>query len=179
MNFINFTLRNLSLILLFTFSFTTLFAQEEIKESIDPLAPFSRLIGGEWHLDGSFQVFEWGVGKLSVRSRGYFIIDGKPKLVSEGSWIWHPGEQKIKGYFTAIEMPVLFIDYTTTFQENKMVNTLLSYSALGIPDGYNYREIWEFTDDDHFTWTLFGMTKDGEQKMMGGNYSRKNVMIEK
>jgi len=165
------------LVLLLSYSFTTLYAQENKNVSIDSLSLFSCLIGGEWHLEGTYQVFEWGVGKMSVKSCSYFMIDGKPKLVSEGLWFWHPGEKKLKGYFTAIEMPVMFFDYTTTFQGNKMVNELKSYSPQGTVD--NYIETWEFTDDDHYVWTLFNKTPEGEKKVMGGNYSRKYVSKEK
>jgi hypothetical protein len=152
-------------------SSTTLLAQETKNISIDSLKQFSRLIGGEWHLDNSYQIFEWGVGKTSVKSKSYFILNGKAKLVSEGIWVWHLGEKKIKGYFTAIEMPVVFFDYTTSFKKNQMVNELISYSPEGKPE--IYFETWEFTDDDHFVWTLFSKTDDGEKKIMGGNYVRK------
>ena len=156
---------------LFVCSPVGLLAQVTNNNPIDSLSQFSRLIGGEWHLDGSYQVFEWGVGKRSVKSRSYFIIDGKSKLVSEGIWVWHPGEKKLKGYFTAIEMPVVFFDYTTSFKGNIMMNELISYSLQGNPE--IYFETWEFTDDDHFVWTLFSKTIDGDKKIMGGNYERK------
>jgi hypothetical protein len=73
--------------------------------SSDPLAPFERLVGGQWYLDeGSHQEFEWGVGRQSVKARSYFVIDGERRLVSEGTWYWHQGEKQIKGALTAIEM---------------------------------------------------------------------------
>ena len=43
----------------------------------DPLAPFERLMGGQWHRQGSYQEFEWGVARQSLKSRSYFIVDGK------------------------------------------------------------------------------------------------------
>ena len=36
------------------------------EQSENPLAPFERLIGGQWHIEGSYQEFEWGLGKQSV-----------------------------------------------------------------------------------------------------------------
>ncbi len=164
-----FTCAIFALALLFL-SVARLIAQENTAVSSDPLQPFSRLIDGEWHTEGSYQVFEWGVGKKSVKSRSYFKIDGKPKLVSEGLWFWHPGEKRLKGYFTAIEMPVVFFDYTTKFEENKMVNELKSYSPKGKEE--NYLEIWEFTDDNHYVWTLFSITPEGQTKVMGATYTR-------
>jgi hypothetical protein len=137
----------------------------------NPLAPFERLIGGEWHLEGSYQEFEWGVGQRSVKARSYFMVDDSPKLVSEGIWFWHPGEKEIKGVFTAIDMPVTFFDYTTRFEDEKMVNDLRSYGS----DGYEtvYVESWDFTDDTHFVWKLQSKTPDGLKEEMGGTYSRK------
>lgn len=137
----------------------------------NPLAPFERLMGGQWHLEGSYQEFEWGVGRRSVRARSYFLVDGQPKLVAEGLWFWHPGEKQIKGVFTAIDMPVVFFDYTTSFEGNKMVNDLHSYSAKGAETAYV--ETWEFTDDTHFVWKLMKKTPEGLSEEMSGTYSKK------
>ncbi|MCE2613671.1 hypothetical protein LVD13_11870 [Flavobacteriaceae bacterium D16] len=155
-------------ILFFTTSLSGQYKENITKEF---LSDFSRLIGGEWHLGNSYQVFEWGVGKLSVKSSNYFITDGIPELVSEGLWIWHPGEKQIKGYFTAVNMPADFFEYTTFFQENTMINRLTTYSSNDRPK--NYTEIWEFKDDKTFKWTLF-QKKDGkDQLIMEGTYQRK------
>ena len=55
-------------------------AQEASSQDTDsPLAPFERLIGGQWHLGESFQEFEWGVGKQSVKVRSFFLVDGSPQ----------------------------------------------------------------------------------------------------
>lgn len=136
----------------------------------DPMAPFARLIGGQWHLEGSYQEFEWGVGKRSVKARGYFVVDGEPRLVSEGIWFWHPGEQQIKGFFTAIDMPVTFFDHTTRFEDNRMVSTLHAYAPGGKKTVFE--ETWEFTDESHFEWKLTSETPDGLQQQMSGTYTR-------
>jgi len=134
------------------------------------LAPFERLIGGQWHLEGSYQEFEWGIGRQSVKSRSYFIVEGTPTLVSEGIWFWHPGEKQIKGVFTAIQMPVVFFDYTTRFEENKMVNDLRSYGLEGNETAYV--ETWQFTDDTHYVWRLLSKTPEGLKEEMSGTYTR-------
>ncbi len=148
----------------------TLSAQETNEIAQDSLSQFSRLIGGEWHMGDSYEVFEWGVGRMSVKSKGYFVIDGEAKLVAEGIWVWHPGEKKLKGYFTAIDMPVAFFDYTTSFDDNKMENELKAYTSQGMEQ--NYIETREFIDNDHYIWTLYEMTSEGKTKIMGGNYER-------
>lgn len=137
----------------------------------DTLANFERLIGGQWHLEDSYQEFEWGVGRRSVKARSYFVIEGRPKLVSEGIWFWHPGEGKIKGLFTAIDMPVELFEYTTRFEGNSMVSDLVAYPADG--EALRYTEKWVFVDDAKFEWTLFVNTPQGPKKEMGGTYSRK------
>lgn len=137
----------------------------------NPITGFERLIGGQWHLEGSYQEFEWGVGRRSVVSRSYFVIEGQPKLVSEGIWYWHPERQKIEGIFTAIDMPVEVFEYTTHFEGNSMVSELAAYTADGSKT--MYKEVWEFLDDAHFAWTLFAKTPEGFQEEMSGTYSRK------
>lgn len=137
----------------------------------NPLAPFERVIGGQWHLEGSYQEFEWGIGQRSVKARSYLIVEGKPQLVSEGIWFWHPGEKQIKGAFTAINMPVVFFDYTTRFEKNKMVNDLRSYGSTGVES--HYVETWEFTDDTNYVWKLSTRTDDGLQEVMVGTFTKK------
>ena len=137
----------------------------------NPLAPFQRLVGAQWHLGGSYQEFEWGVGGRSVRSRSYSVVGGEAQSVSEGSWFWHPGEKVLKGYFTAVEMPAEFFDYTTTFEGEKMVNDLRAYDAFGNQEAFV--ETWEFIDEDRYLWKLFQKTPDGLAEIMSGTYSRK------
>ena len=136
--------------LLILISSVNCIAQQTQSPDTDPLSDFSQLIGGEWHLDNSFQTFEWGVGKLSVKAKSYFIVDGQAKLVSEGAWFWHPELKVIKGYFTAIDMPYSVFEYTTTFEGKKMINVLTTYSSTGASDTY-----------------------EEKSKIMEGNYSRK------
>jgi hypothetical protein len=145
---------------------------EGTRSAADPLAPFEALIGGQWHLDDSYQVFEWGVGRRSVKSRSYLVLEGSPKLVAEGFWYWHPKERQIRGAFTAIEMPAVYFEYTTRFEDGVMVNDLRSYDADGVETAYV--ETWELTDSDHYRWTLFTETPDGLQEVMAGTFDRRN-----
>ena len=68
-------------------------AEQEI-----PLAPFTRLVGGTWHMDDSKHEFFWQVGRKAIGNRSYFMVDGEYQLVSEGAWYWHPGEGVLRGY---------------------------------------------------------------------------------
>lgn len=138
--------------------------------SANPLQPFERLIGGQWHLGESYQELEWGVGRQSVRARSYFVVAGEAKLVSEGIWYWHPGEQQIKGLFTAIDMPVSLFDYITRFEGDTMVNDLRAYGTSGKETVF--AETWKFTDDNHFEWTLTSVLADGSEAVMSDTYTR-------
>lgn len=137
----------------------------------DPLAGFDKLIGGSWHLEGSYLELEWGVGRRSVKSRSYFVIDGEPRLVSEGLWFWHPGEQAIKGFFTAVDMPVVLFDFTTRFEDNRIVSDLSAYDARG--NETSYVETWELVDEMHLLWRLVEDTPGGVVERMSGTYSRR------
>ena len=136
----------------------------------NPLQPFERLVGGQWHLGDSYQEFEWGVAQKSVKARSYFIIDGEAQLVSEGVWYWHPGKNTIEGRFTAIGMPVELFDYTTRFEGDTMVSDLRAYAASGKETVFE--ETWTFIDDTHFEWALMSKLADGTQPAMSGTYSR-------
>lgn len=139
-------------------------------EEANPLAPFERLIGHEWHLEGSVQVLDWGAGKQSVVARSYFEVDGERRLVSEGLWYWHPGDEQIRGVFTAIMMPVSLFEYTTRFEGDTMINDLVTFTPEGKRE--EHRETWVIADDS-YEWTLFAKTDDGEKKSMGGTFVRK------
>ncbi len=138
----------------------------------NPLAKFERLIGGQWHLEESYQEFEWGAGKRSVKAKSYFLVEGKPKLVSEGIWFWHPGAKEVRGIFTAVGMPVELFEYTTHLKSDSIVSDLAAYSSQGLKTVYT--ESWQFSDDAHFEWTLFVETPNGPQKEMWGTYTRKD-----
>jgi hypothetical protein len=156
---------------LLTFSWAPTQAEQGESSIASPLARFEPLIGGQWHLGDSYQEFEWGVGRLSVKARSYFIVDGRARLASEGIWFWQPAERTIKGVFTAIEMPVELFEYSTRFEGTDMISDLVTYSGNG--DKTEYMERWVFLDDTHFEWTLYSVTTDGPRKEMGGIYSRK------
>jgi hypothetical protein len=146
--------------------------QENLDVEIEsnPLSGFEPLIGGEWYQDGGYQTFEWGVGKKSVITEIYFIMDGEAQKVSEGVWFWHPGEQQIKGYFTAINMPVEFFDYTTRFTEEGLESDLSAYDSSG--DRTRYTEAWIIEDEDQISWILYSLDGDEKTQVMQGGLRR-------
>lgn len=138
--------------------------------SADPLVPFEPLIGGRWHLEGSYLELSWGLGRRSVRGRNYFVVDGEAKLVGEGLWFWHPGEGRIRGVFTAIDMPVALFDYTTRFEQDRMVSDLRTYDAAG--NESVYVETWDLGAEGKLGWKLLQETPEGLRQVMGGTYER-------
>jgi len=156
--------------LLIAFAAFSLGSAADANSQPNPLQPFERLIGGEWHLENTYQEFEWGVGRRSVKARSYFIVDGETKLVSEGAWYWHPGLQQIKGVFTAIDMPVVVFDYTTRFEGDTMRNDLKAYAENG--NETVFEETWQFVDDSQLEWKLTSVLDDGTKAVMSGTYIR-------
>ena len=86
-------------------------------------------------------------------------------------WYWHPEERRIKGIFTATEMPVVFFEYTARFEDHSLLCELVAYDAEGGRSMYTER--WEFVDESHFEWVLLVDTPEGSKEEMSGTYSRK------
>ena len=140
-------------------------------ETANPLDPFQVLVGGQWHIEGSYQVFEWGPGRSSVNSRSYIMVNGNPHVTSQGFWYWHPGEQQIKGVFTAVGMPDILFEYSTLFLDNRMMNDLRTYDIKGNME--RYVETWMFTSEDSYTWKLEKPVEDGLKPVMEGVFIRR------
>jgi hypothetical protein len=109
--------------------------------------------------------------ELSVRSRSYFVTDGRLRLVGEGSWYWHPGEAAVKGVFAAIDMPVAFHEHTTRVEHNAIVHDLRAYDTVGEPT--DYRETRELTSLSECAWTVLRPWPDGHERVIGGTYVRR------
>ncbi len=135
-----------------------------------PLAAFDRLVGGRWYFGDTYQVFEWGVGKRALRATAYFPSPEGPKLTSEGLWYFHPESDEIRGIFVSIEMGLDLFEYVTTFEGDTMTSRLSVHGPKGREE---YIETLEFTDADHYVWSLWRDTTDGRDKVMEGSYERR------
>ena len=142
------------------------------QEAHPRLAAFERMIGGRWYLgEGSYHTFAWGVGKQSVVATSYFVTPNEEKRVSELTYLYHPGEDAVKGYGVAIDMGVDLFEYTVYFQGDTIAFDLKAYgSAIGESP---LRETWVFTDEDHYVWTLFEQAAGDWTRSMGGTYERR------
>ena len=131
------------------------------------LAAFAELVVGEWKAADSRHVLEWGVGQTAIRSRGYFMIAGEWKLVSEGLWYADPAGEGVRGIVVATDMPVTLFEYHSRVRDQTVVHDLLSHGE----QGGRYVETWEFALEG-YRWTL-QQERDGLlAKIMGGKYVR-------
>jgi len=131
------------------------------------LGEFGVLVVGEWEAEDSRQVFEWGVGQRTIRSRSYHKSEEGWTLVGEGMWYWDPAEEAIRGVAVAIGMPVELFEYRSQVKDGEIVHDLVAQG----PMGGNYAERWAFTDNE-YRWSL-EVNKDGKpEPIMAGSYRR-------
>lgn len=135
-----------------------------------PLAPFERLVGGEWRSGGTVQVFEWGPGRSSVVARGYDVDAERRTPVSIGVWYWHPANGRIEGRATAVNMPVALFEYATRFEGDVMRSDLVTYGADG--ESGVFVETWEFTGRDVYEWRLLLPRPDRTEVVMSATFER-------
>lgn len=138
----------------------------ETETQPHPLAGFERLMGGRWQLDNSYQTFEWGVGEMSVVSRSFVQTQSGDKLVSEGVWYVHPGDQVIRGVFTAIDMGIQLFEYETRFEGDEIISKLVTWDDN--QQRGEWEERWTFTDKRHYIWELYELVDDGRKNVMRG-----------
>lgn len=140
----------------------------------DPhLAPMARLIGGTWHLgEDSYHEFAWGVGGRSITSTSYFVVEGTPKKVSETTFLYHPGQERVVGHGVAIDMGIDFFGYDVSFAGDTIT---LELEAHGPAAGTEpQRETWIFPDNDHYEWTLYAQDESGQWvRRFGGTFERR------
>ena len=134
----------------------------------NPLAPFARLVGGEWHIGPYRHVYEWGIGRRTVVARTY---DEQGQLASEARWVYHPGEQVIRGY--SVDAGGSPFEMTTRFEGEELHNRLKTFGADGKVTEWSAR--WVFTGDDRYDWTLHVETEDGPKQTMAASATRKRA----
>ncbi|NNE66602.1 MAG: hypothetical protein HKN33_08545 [Pyrinomonadaceae bacterium] len=127
--------------------------------------------GGKWSDGATMQEFEWGLDRMSVKSRSYAVSEGEHRLVSEGVWFWHPGKKVIKGHFFAVEMPFSFIESEAEFDGSRLIHRLSTYSGDKKP--VEYVEVIEEASGGSYSWKLFsGRTPIGKA-MMTADFRKK------
>ena len=141
---------------------------EEAAEP-NPLAPFARLVGGEWHIGPLRHVYEWGIGRRTIHARSYYQAGA---LASEARWFFHPGEKVIRGY--SVDAKGTFLaEMTTRFEGDTLVNELRVIGADGAESTHTGK--WVFTDDDRYDWTLWAETPEGPKQTMAASAERRTA----
>lgn len=109
------------------------------KDLENPLLQFSPLIGGEWDINDSFQTFEWGIGKKSVRSRKFIASPGGGYTSFETVWVWHPQRQLIIGSEITSDASIDFIEHEAYFKGDTLISNISSY-LKGQKEAERYQE---------------------------------------
>ncbi len=136
------------------------------------LAPFERLVGGHWYMGpDSYHSFSWGVGRQSLRATSFVVTPDSTKRVSELTFMYHPGEDAVKGYGVAIDMGLDFFESTVHFRGDTLAFDLYAYGPAA--EDPPLRETWVFTDPDHYTWTLMKPSGGGWETIMDGLFERR------
>src|SRR5690606_5306069 len=113
--------------------------------------------------------FSWQVPDSLLVSKSV-----SPGGESFGYWYWHPGEHKVKMIALGKALNgVSLAEYTEVKREgDTMICALLTHDDSGTQ---RYREEWRFTDNDHYDWTLYALSEDGEQQVMQASFERRTV----
>jgi hypothetical protein len=135
------------------------------------LAPFERLVGGEWRSGNTVQVYEWGPGRSSVIARSYSVDADRRVPVSVGLWYWHPANGMIEGRASAVDMPVALFEYETRFEGDMMRSEVVTYDADG--ESGVFVETWEFTGEDTYEWRLLTPRPDRTEVVMSATFKRR------
>ena len=118
----------------------------------NPLEGFTWLIGKEWKSGNTIQTFDWGIDRLTVKSKSYRKNGTEKTLVAEGHWFWHPEEKKIRGFFTATGMPFYMIESEAEIRGKSIIHSLKTYSK-GAGAQY-WVEVFE-SKSSSYEWKLF------------------------
>ncbi len=136
----------------------------------DTLKGFERLPGGCWRLGESCQEFELGLDGRHVRARSLMRTEAGTRVISEGAWFHQPGRKVAVGYFVAQGMGVELFEYSTRFEGEAMISDVTARGETG--HARTYREIWTFTDPDHYVWQLFESGSGSMRRVMHGIFVR-------
>jgi hypothetical protein len=144
-----------------------------------PLAGLDRLVGGCWVYvpngpDDEIRMlhkFEWELDGHALMARSYNPETSPPKQVSSDIWYWHPTEKVIRNLGVVMfgPEPSIFNYSAVTIDGNKMICDFSTADGDGQSD---FREIWEFTDADHYDWKLYARTSEGGNEIRHGRFER-------
>lgn len=102
----------------------------------------------------------------AIRSKGYFLVDGTWKLVSEGLWYWDPDAHTIRSVVVAIDMPVEHFEYRSRVEGDRIVHDLQVFG----PEPGRFIEVWSFDGDEYTYW--LERPGGGGERLLGGSFRK-------
>ncbi len=144
------------------------------------IAVLGRLIGGEWHYlpngpEDPIQMlhrFNWQLDGHAMVANSFNPSTQPPTQISSDIWYWHPIKKTIcsVGVVMFGPQPTIF-EYTEVKLDGAtLVCDFSTYEDDGQGD---FRETWEFTDPDHYSWSLFRRSGNQIEKIRTGKFERR------
>lgn len=137
-------------ILIFLFPAIEAHAQTEDQ---NPLEGFEILVNGKWYSENNVQTYEWGVGKKSVIAKVFTSAD-RQEIITETTWVWHPGRKKIVGFGITKSSDLEFIEHEASFKNDTLKSVVWSYPK-GIKEVSPIFELLVVYGVDKYTLTSF------------------------
>lgn len=160
-------IRTLYSLMALTVTSSIVLAQDSVEKS-NPLTNFAPIIGS-WTFGETIQKFTWGPGEKSVNVSQQAVKDNDTSIVTTGLFFYHPGDNSVKGYFSAVNMGIDLFEYTSvTFSGDTIFADLTTYGDYG----GEFKETWVATDADHWTWTLYQVGASAATQLMTGVFER-------
>lgn len=131
--------------------------------SAEPLAAFSRLIGGRWKMTtaagrDTYDTWHWGPGKQSIRSmRLGSLTDGSPWSAMT-AYYWHPGFGEIR--LLSVGSVMRGVGEGRTTFEGDRAESVFTLHQIGGPR--SLRDSWTFVGPDRY--------RDDLSEMAGNDY---------
>jgi hypothetical protein len=148
------------------------------------LAPFGRMVGGEWRVRFSndtaqFDRWEWGAGRRSVVSETYGSSgDGQPWRAL-AVYYWHPGGKEIRVLSAHPSVPMLghgVATGTATISAEQM-RAFMELRQSGSPDRPRRLEVrWDVRHPDAHRTTLLEKGESAYEELVRWEYARSYAM---
>ena len=141
------------------------------------LSALERFIG-EWTVDGTWSngtplharsVYEWGLGKKIMTAKT-FVKDGDKEYQRyEGILAWHPERKSLFEISFGIDGSISEI-----LIDRKNDDTLhFGWTAYQADKPSRVRQVIQFTDKDHFRWTVTIKDGDGWKQLIDATWKRR------
>jgi hypothetical protein len=152
------------------------------EEPPDRLAPFARLLGGEWVARGAVVnenetatldivvTYRWGVNRKHVRSESYVVRDGERRLEFEAMIGWHPRDETLVFFSFSAEGAVFEGTVLTRGDELEF-----RWEAFEENNVTSYRQNLRFSGSDEYLSTLLRRGAGGWERISEATFRRRSA----